>query len=157
MAGWKHQSTFNFFCRYLLGGSHGYNSCSKIDTMIATYVPFLCLISVTILWLPWWHIAFNATARALHTTGTGSQNPDLKIYSTGVYWVKNYWRQSLREYWYLQSWCAATHLLISAVKFIIVFGQQAVLDATTPGGISFLCGWINNTTHAVEYRNIWWR
>ncbi|HYV93639.1 MAG TPA: gliding motility-associated C-terminal domain-containing protein [Chitinophagales bacterium] len=137
-----------------------FNSCSKIDTLVASYVPLppidlgndtlICLGDTLLL---------DATAPGItYHWNNGSTNPTLKVYASGVYWVK-----IITDIHY----CVNVDTFNLGVlppppvdlgdEIHYCFGQQAVLDATTVGGVSFLW-WdgTTNVTHNVGTPGTYW-
>ncbi len=126
------------------------NTCSKADTMIATYVPLpiLDLGNDTLICLGDTLQLSVATTGVTYQWNNGSTSSSMKVYNTGVYWLK----------------ITDGNLCVNADTFNLgvlppppvnlggvihyCYGQQAFLDATTPGGVSFL--WWDATTDAIH-------
>jgi len=141
-----------FFCSTYWRKSRIQIRARKLTRWLPLMFPFLCLISVTILWFALVTHCFKATAPGVTYHWNNAQQTLIWKFILPAFTGKitdaiTAW------YWYLQSCVLPHHLLISAVKFIIVWTAGSA-HATTPGGISFCGGWSTILLMLWEYPHI---
>ncbi len=127
------------------------NTCSKTDSINVTYVPLppLNLGNDTLICLGDF-LTLNATSpNCTYHWNNGSTNPTQDVSVTGSYWVTitdgNHCVS--KDTFNLGVLPPPPVYLGGTVHYC--YGQQALLDATTPGGVNYL--WWDNTTNPTHY------
>ena len=126
------------------------NTCSKFDTLIATYAPLppLDLGNDTLICLGDTLQLSAAMPGVTYHWNNGSTNPTVKVYSTAIYWVKITDGNLCVNVDSLNLGVLPPPLVNLGDEIHYCNGQQALLDATTPGGVSFL--WWDGNTNAIR-------